>query len=184
MDEAASVNVERRKAESRGRGTPGLIEDAYHEHARRFERLAASIVGRDAAGDVVQDAFARALAGAARWRGDGNIDAWLWRLVLNAAYDVERRRTRSERLVSRLTRFLPSGSVVDAPRDDVLLAPLRSLSIRQRECVVLRYYGDLAYEDIAAVLGIEQGTVAALLSRAHAALRVALTQEDQRDAGV
>jgi DNA-directed RNA polymerase specialized sigma24 family protein len=43
---------------------------------------------------------------------------------------------------------------------------------------VLLYYGDLSYGEIAGVMGIEVGTVGALLSKAHAALRAELEREE------
>jgi RNA polymerase sigma factor (sigma-70 family) len=57
---------------------------------------------------------------------------------------------------------------------------LRRLPSRQRDCVVLRYYGDLSYVEIAGVMGIEVGTVGALLSKAHAALRAELEREERQ----
>jgi DNA-directed RNA polymerase specialized sigma24 family protein len=46
--------------------------------------------------------------------------------------------------------------------------------------VVLRYFGDLSYAEIAEVMGIEVGTVGALLSKAHAALRAELEREERQ----
>ena len=156
------------------------IEAIYRAQAARFRGLAAAVAGADAAGDVVQEAFARALRKRASWRGEGPLEAWLWRLVLNAARDAERRRVRRERLAARLFRLFerdtaPAGSV-----DRTLAEPLRRLPSRQRDCVVLRYYGDLSYAEIAGVMGIEVGTVGALLSKAHAALRAELEREERQ----
>ena len=64
------------------------IEAVYRSQAARFRGLAAAVAGADAASDVVQDAFALALRRRATWRGDGPLEAWLWRLVLNAAWLV------------------------------------------------------------------------------------------------
>jgi len=57
---------------------------------------------------------------------------------------------------------------------------LRRLPSRQRDRVVFRYYGDLSYARIAGVRGIEVGTVGALLSKAHAALRAELEREERQ----
>jgi RNA polymerase sigma-70 factor, ECF subfamily len=156
------------------------IEAIYRAEAPRLQRLAAAVADAGAAGDVVQDAFALALRRRASWRGDGPLEAWLWRLVLNAAHDAERRKVRRQRLTARLNRFLDREGAVDASVDRALDDPLRRLPSRQRSCVVLRYYGDLSYAQIAHVMGIEVGTVGALLSKAHAALRAELEQEGTR----
>jgi RNA polymerase sigma factor (sigma-70 family) len=156
------------------------IEAVYRAEAPRLQRLAAAVAGAGAASDVVQDAFAIALRRRASWRGDGPLEAWLWRLVLNAARDTERRNVRRRRLATRLTRFFDRDPAADDSADRALHDPLRRLPSRQRSCVVLRYYGDLSYAAIAEVMGVEVGTVGALLSKAHAALRAELEQEELR----
>jgi RNA polymerase sigma factor (sigma-70 family) len=166
--------VERRTA------TASAIEAVYREDAARFRRLAAAVAGPEVASDVVQDAFALALRRRSSWRGDGPLEAWLWRLVLNAARDAERRRVRHERLAARLLRQFDARQAPPAAVDSTLHGPLRRLPPRQRDCVVLRYYGDLSYAAIAEVMGVEVGTVGALLSKAHAALRAELEQEELR----
>jgi RNA polymerase sigma factor (sigma-70 family) len=164
-----------------GRAAPvDAIEAIYRAHAPRLQRLAAAVAGPGAASDAVQDAFALALRRRASWRGDGPLEAWVWRLVLNAARDAERKNARRRRLTVRLDRFREREAAPDAAADRALHDPLRKLPSRQRSCVVLRYYGDLSYAQIAHVMGIEVGTVGALLSKAHAALRAELEQEGPR----
>ena len=53
-----------------------------------------------------------------------------------------------------------------------------SLPRQQRAAVVLRFYEDLDYPEIAEVLGVAEGTVRSHVHRALAALRTELTQED------
>jgi RNA polymerase sigma factor (sigma-70 family) len=161
-------------------GMSDRLEELYRSHHRRYVRLAAAIVGPQSAHDVVQDAFARVLAGKARWRGDGPIEAWMWRVVLTEASERHRRRGRRRRLIDRIGQTRSAESA-DAPAvDDALRQPLRMLPTRQRECVLLRYYGDMTYDQIAQVLGLAPGTVAALLSRAHAQLRSQIEKEDSQ----
>lgn len=152
------------------------LEGLYRTDAGRYRALAASIVGAQRADDVVQEAFARALRKQTTWRGDGPLSAWLWRLVLRTAYDADRGRARFERMAGRL-RALRDRDGEETAVDDRVREPIRRLPRRQRDCIVLRYYGDLAYEEIAAVLEISPGTVGALLSKAHVALRTELEQE-------
>ena len=164
----------RRVATERG------IEAVYRAEAARFRKLAAAVAGPDVASDVVQDAFALALRKSGSWRGDGPLEAWLWRLVLNAARDAGRRRLRRQRLGARLLQVTSRPVVPEVSDESAIDGPLRQLPPRQRDCVVLRYYGDLSYAEIAGVMGIATGTVGALLAKAHAALRAALAQEDQQ----
>ena len=65
------------------------------------------------------------------------------------------------------------GAMVALEHAEVLAA-LRSLPLRQREVLVLRYYVDLAEADIADAMGISRGAVKSHASRGMAALRTAL----------
>jgi RNA polymerase sigma-70 factor (ECF subfamily) len=175
-----AVSPSPRAAGDRRAASATAIEAIYRAQAARFRGLAAAVAGADAASDVVQEAFALALRKRASWRGEGPLEAWLWRLVLNAARDAQRRRVRRERLTARLFRLFERGVEPAASVGRTLDGPLRRLPSRQRDCVVLRYYGDLSYAEIAGVMGIEVGTVGALLSKAHAALRAELEREERQ----
>jgi RNA polymerase sigma-70 factor (ECF subfamily) len=137
------------------------LEALYREHVQEFRRVAAAIVGdRDAACDVVQDAFAKAVRERRRFRGDGTVEAWVWRIVVNAARDARRRRSRDVR---------EHVSTANGPAAEAL--PLELLTERQREVVFLHYYADLDYAAIAEALAISPGTVGATLTAARRKLR-------------
>jgi RNA polymerase sigma factor (sigma-70 family) len=61
-------------------------------------------------------------------------------------------------------------SILHEERDPALAAAIRSLSPRRRVVVFLRYFADFSYAEIAEALEISEGTVAATLAQAHAAL--------------
>jgi RNA polymerase sigma-70 factor (ECF subfamily) len=69
------------------------------------------------------------------------------------------------------------AELVASERDPELAAAVRSLPPRRRLAVFLRYFADLSYGEIAEVLEVAEGTVAATLSQAHAELRVHLELE-------
>ena len=143
------------------------LEALYRERLPEFTRAATAIAGEEEAGrDAVQDAFAKALRKRRRFRGEGSLDAWVWRIVVNAARDARRHRHR------RSDAALP----VDMRADELGL-PLELLTERQREVLFLHYYADLDYATIAHALGISPGTVGATLSAARQTLRGALTKE-------
>lgn len=148
------------------------IEVIYRERFRAFLFSATALLGDgDAALDVVQDGFALALRRRDRYRGEGSLEAWLWRIVLNVARD----RLRSNRRLAALPRVATTEDAGEA--DDDVRAALFALPERQRLAVFLRYYADLSYKQIAEALGVSAGTVAASLSAAHAALRRELLKE-------
>jgi RNA polymerase sigma-70 factor (ECF subfamily) len=138
------------------------IEAVYRASVHRYRGVAAAIVhDRDAACDLVQDAFASAVRRRSRFRGDGPLEAWLWRAVVNAALSHARRRRPDP---------APVREPADPPRDDVRDA-VAALPERQRVAVFLRYYADLDYREIGEILGITDGTARASVHAAHATLR-------------
>jgi RNA polymerase sigma-70 factor (ECF subfamily) len=133
-------------------------------------RLAHAVIGdRSLAEEAVHDAFASAIRARASFRGDGPLDAWLWRAVVNAARRVVRD-------AGPLPVDADPDALVDPPSAQLeSLSPLvAQLPERQRLVVFLRYYADLDYRAIAGVLGVTVGTVSASLAAAHSNLRSAL----------
>jgi RNA polymerase sigma factor (sigma-70 family) len=158
----------------------GEIEGVYRERAIQFERVAAAILrDREAARDVVQDAFATVVRKRGGFTRRGSVDAWIWRAVVNTALNRLRmdRRQAEGRLAQRA---LVDDHQPDGPRDSGVLAELARLPQRQRLVVFLRYYADLDYTAIGAALGISSGTVASTLNSAHSALRRLLDEEGKR----
>lgn len=146
----------------------GEIEALYRRHLPRFLRATAAIVGDEGlASDAVQDAFVSAVKARSSFRRDVALEAWLWRIVINAALQV-RRGLRDEAESEAAVFVERNGQPVEdlAVRRWVALLPER-----QRLAVFLRYFADLDYRSIAVVLDVEVGTVSATLSAAHAALR-------------
>lgn len=138
------------------------IEAAYRRSVHRYRGVAAAIVrDRDVAADLVQEAFASAVRRRSRFRGDGPLEAWLWRAVVNAALSHARRRPAP----------LASDQSVEAPRHDEVRDAVAALPERQRIAVFLRYYADLDYRAIGEILGVTDGTARASVRDAQAALR-------------
>ena len=148
------------------------IEALYRSQYPGFRRSLATLTGSyESAHDVVQEAFARALAERRRFRGDGSLGAWVWRIALRVAIDE---RNRSMRVLVGETVEL---GLVDPARDPELSDILRGLSPRRRLIFFLRYFADLTYRDIAAVCEISEGTVAASIAQSRASIAEALDSE-------
>ena len=150
------------------------IERVYRARLPEFHRVAAAIGGdRDLARDAVQDAFALAVRKRASFRGQGPLDAWLWRIVVNASRDQRRRVRPTQQLADE--SHAPANGHHDATSDRVRAA-LLLVSERQRLILFLHYYADLDYATIGAVLEISPGTVGATLHSARATLRQRLEE--------
>lgn len=145
------------------------IESIYRARFHHFVRVAQAIAGdRDRAAEAVQDAFVNAVRARGSFRGDGPLEAWLWRSVVNAARQTARRPP---------TEAHTGGEASDPPPLAEELAPLIArLPERQRLIVFLRYYADLDYRTIALALGVETGTVSSSLAAAHAAIRKSMRE--------
>lgn len=145
------------------------IESLYERDFVAFVRVARGIVGdRERALEAVHDGFADAIRARASLRNDSALEAWVWRLVVNAA-----RKTRRRPLFEAARESEP---FVEPPTLNALAPSLMQLPERQRLVVFLRYYADLDYRRIADVLGVEIGTVSAALAAAHRSVRKALEE--------
>ena len=143
------------------------IEAIYRGRFGAFVRSTSALLGNgEEALDVVQEGFAKALRKRRSFRRDGSLEGWIWRIVLNIARD-RLRGTPKHPAGDRERQLLGET----APGHDHVRDLVRALPERQRLAVFLRYFADLSYDDIAAVLDVQPGTVAASLNAAHRTLR-------------
>ena len=152
------------------------IERIYRSGYGRFYRFARASTGDHArAVDAVQEAFARAIRSRAGFRGDAQLETWLWKVLANTCVDENRRRA-ADVVTGTFSEDVALFDSATAEQRRHLRAAIASLPARQRLILFLRHYADLEYEAIGAVAGVERGTVAATLNHAYAALRRRLTE--------
>jgi RNA polymerase sigma-70 factor (ECF subfamily) len=127
---------------------------AYSERVHRFAAMACH--GDQDSGDLAQEALIRAMRALPRFDpSKGHLEPWLWAIVLNCARDAGR---ASRRRLSLLERFSAHQHLSTEPNvetsalkkiaDGELLALLRTLPLRQRTVVALRYGAGLTYAEI------------------------------------
>lgn len=178
---SALLDHERRPATTQsGPGTPDF-DDWVAARGPALLRLAYVLTGNRAdAEDAVQDALSRALPRWDRIRQVGDPDAYVRRMVVNAHTSWWRRFRRRETPVAEtyVVRVDP------APVDDqeTLWRACLALPESQRVAVVLRYYEQLGYPEIAAITGVAEGSVRARVSRGLATLRIALAEGEDEHA--
>ncbi len=143
-------------------------------------RMSAFLLGdAGAAEEVVQDSF---IAMFAAWRRLRDIDRavnYLRRSVVNRSRSVQRHRVVVHRHAPKPAPEVPSaeqGAIMQLERLAVVAA-LRSLPVRQREALVLRFYLDLSEGQVASAMRISRGAVKTHTSRGKAALRSVLELE-------
>lgn len=154
-----------------------LVVKLFRAEGRSLVRLARLFVDdRDAAEDLVQEAFLRLARHAGKIDAIDKAPAYLRSIVLNLARDHNRRG-----LVS-LRHHASSGRDIDVVEDAVgdrlvrseeharVLEAVRRLPTRQRDCVTLRYFEEMPIDAIASTLGVSANSVKTHLQRAMAAL--------------
>ena len=166
--EAISVEVE----------VEELVLHLFRTEGRSLVRLARLFVDdRDAAEDIVQEAFLRLARHAGKIEAVDRAPAYLRSIVLNLARDHNRRG-----LVS-LRHHATSGREINVELDDAVgdqlvrteehrrvIEAVRQLPARQRDCIALRYFEELSIERIASTLGVSVNSVKTHLRRAMATL--------------
>ncbi|MDE3100863.1 MAG: RNA polymerase sigma factor [Chloroflexota bacterium] len=130
-------------------------------------RSASLLVGEAEAEEVVQDAFERAMRERDFFEKVRDPLAWLRTVSTRVALGRLRRRARFDRALALIGR---EDHQVDPTRSD-LEAALARLPPKQRAAIVLRYYQDAPYAEIASALEVDVESVGPLLTRARAALR-------------
>jgi RNA polymerase sigma-70 factor (ECF subfamily) len=158
-------------------GIAGL-DDLVTRHQLAAMRIAYLLVqDTGAAEDIVQESFLRAFHAAPRFRAGAPFAPWFHRIVLNCARQYlrsagRRRETSLDAAAGRGLRLpVASDPLRSAERNErrqAVAAVLATLTQKQREALVLRYYGGYGAGEIARMLGVPGGTVR---WRLHAALR-------------
>lgn len=150
------------------------LEELYRRRYSTFRDVLAGIVGdHETAREIVQEAFARALRERRRFRGEGSLEAWVWKIAVNLARKQRRRLARERSVVPE---WAPAAASSDPGVRDAVLA----LAPRRRLVIFLRYYADLSYKEIAEIAEVSEGTVAATISQAQHELAKHLTREEVR----
>jgi len=150
-----------------------LVVRLFEQEGQSLVRLARIFVDdRNAAEDLVQEAFIRLARSAHRIKDEAKAAPYLRSIVLNLARDNNRRG-----LVS-LRHHLPTDDQRASTEDEIelredqalVIEALRDLPHRQRNALVLRYYEELGIDDIATAMGISRNSVKTHLQRGLAAL--------------
>ncbi len=127
----------------------------------------------NAASDVTQQVFLKLMGNIAQFRGESEFSTWLYRFVVNTCLDGARRRkaravVTDDAALSALIE--PRSQEEDFARTQLansVQAALSALPPKFRMPILLRYFEDLSYGEMAAALNCSMGTVASRLNRGH-----------------
>jgi len=160
------------------RGDREAFRALYEAYKDRVYSLAFYMLGgdRSAASDVTQQVFVKLLTSLSKFRGDARFSTWLHRLVVNVCLDGRRAALRRPALSdpalldALVAPHSPHLDLAQAERSAAVERALSQLAPPFRMVILLRYFEDRSYEDIAATLNCSVGTVASRLNRAHRVL--------------
>jgi RNA polymerase sigma-70 factor (ECF subfamily) len=178
-------------------GDESAFTEIMNRHTSRIFAAAMGLLhNRADAEEIVQDTFVRAHRGFARFRGDCSVATWLHRIAVNLArnrywYYFRRRRSATLSLdaamgedgdstFSDLVSTAEPDPAQESSRNEFLEAVERSMERLEPSCrkiLTMRTILDQSYEEIAANLGINVGTVKSRIARARERLRRHLAQE-------
>ncbi len=166
------------------------FDAAYKAYSRMVYWAAYGIVKNDAdAMDVSQDTFLRSLRHEKKLASmsEQQQKAWLYRVAVNLCMDKKRRQKREvpveddaffESGISD-EEALPELAALNAEQRAILKKAVCDLPEIYRQTVTLHYFSELPYEQIAALMGVSEGTVKSRMSRARARLYNALRKDGE-----
>ena len=159
------------------------LVEAEIPRLRRYARALTRDVSR--ADDLVQSCLTRDVAKQHLWQPGTDLRAWLFTILHNQHVNDIRRSVREENNVS--IDIAPVASVQAKAMDVLALrdleAALAKLSSEQRQVILLVGLEGMAYEEVAAVLGVPVGTVRSRLSRGRDQLRALMGMDAKLRAG-
>ncbi|WP_309710983.1 RNA polymerase sigma factor [Armatimonas sp.] len=161
---------------SRHRAARPELKTVFENHKDRVFTVALVCLEGDraAAEDAAQEVFVRLAGRLWQFRGEARLTTWLHRVTVNICRDELRRRRRSE-------KQLPDP---EPPPTDSFIArrelheAIESLPETLRTPILLRYFHELSYDEIATQLGCPTGTVATRLHRGLKQLAKRLGEEE------
>jgi RNA polymerase sigma-70 factor (ECF subfamily) len=150
------------------------------QHRARLWSICLRITGNEYdAEDALQEALTAAWLNLAGFRSDARFGTWAYRIASNAAIGViRRRRDTPTDLAERLEQPVVHDFTDQLADRDRVTAALAGLGEQFREAIVLREYGDMSYEEIAAHQCVPVQTVKSRLNRARAAVLAELALDE------
>lgn len=162
------------------------FESLYRSHYRRVFGLCLRLLGRtDQAEDAAQEVFVRAYRALDSYDASAPFAAWVLRIASNHCIDLLRKRSGSvvsfgdedaDAAVVDTGSQTAFDTIAQSQTGAQVRAAIAALPEKYRLPVVLAYYSESSYEEIAATLGITRNHVGVLLLRAKQTLRRTLTE--------
>jgi RNA polymerase sigma-70 factor (ECF subfamily) len=194
MNEQPDGASEERLIEACRQGDRDAFRQLFEAHKDRAWTIALHFIGDEAAArDITQQVFLKLFSTIGQFRGEAGFSTWLYRLVVNACLDEQRRRRRflsfdffggdkaedgdggmNAMDWQQAKQFEQSGQ--KSPQEDrysqleisaSVKTAVKQLKPKLRIAILLKYFEGMSYDEMASVLGCSTGTVASRLNRGH-----------------
>jgi RNA polymerase sigma-70 factor (ECF subfamily) len=164
-------------------GDPAAFGELHRQFSGRTLRYLRGMLGEAQADDVQQEVWLTVYRRIAEVANPAGFRTWLYRVTRHRAIDaIRRERRRSELLEADVADVDAIASPGPEPRGDLdpaVMEPLLGrLSAAHREVLVLRFWEDLSYGEIAIVMGCSVGTVRSRLHHAKERMRELLKRSE------
>jgi len=173
---------------------PEALNELVRLYSARVFGLLYRLTGsRETAEDLLQETFLRVVRTIAEYEHGGKFEAWLFRIAANLARDHARRVKRRGQpatldasgrddaaggpALADPAAADPGGALIRREAGERLSECLADLSEMDREIILLRYFSELSFREIAEMLRVPLGTALARAHRALHRLRAALGEE-------
>ncbi len=155
------------------RGEPEGFRALYEVYKDKVYSIALYFFHGDeaAASDITQQVFLKLMRGIGKFRGESGFGTWLYRMVVNECLDSARRaKARPERefvipMAVPGQESAQESEIAEQQRAQSIQAAVAELPPKLRVAVLLRYFDELSYEEMARAMNCSMGTVASRLSR-------------------
>ena len=173
MDDRAEATLVRRAQA----GDTGAFDELVGAHAAVVYNVVLRMVGnREDARDLTQQIFLKVWRSIERVDPERRFFCWLYRIALNEASNLRRGRRPETELNDGIVDPAPSPEdcAEQAERDRLVQAALLDLKDEERRLLVIRYYGQLSYEELSGLFGMTEEKLKSRLFMARQKLGRAL----------
>ena len=180
LERAHQLADQRALIERARRGDSSAIRALYDSHVDRVYRLTFRMTGlAETARELTQDTFVRAFAGIEGFRADSAFSTWLHSIAVSLTLNELKRRKRDRARKAPLDDAMAMAE--SAPRSDPLLREKLMEAVNElpegcRTVFMMHDAEGYTHQEIAAMLGVAEGTSKAQLNRARGKLRAALSR--------